>query len=338
MSITQLKKELYKNPDNIKKLLEYYRFYGIHSTSKEIRCARDKESNKTSIRILINENLNAEDFAKAIKGDIFSIICNCRKIQLSEVINTTKSILNIKGDIGGQIEKRTVFGGLFDNLKKRRDETYSCETYGEEILENYNNGYNLRFLKDGISLKTQKKFNVGYCNETNRITVPWRDYEGNIVGIMGRYNGDSDTLPKWFPIISFYKSMVLFGYSENYINIMNNDTIYVGESEKFVLQLDTMGYNNAVALGKSSISSCQMKAILRTLPKKIIMCFDEGLDINIILNQCIKIKESAKLFNISVGYVYDEENQILEKGSKSSPSDLGRENFERLVNNYVRWV
>ena len=81
-----------------------------------------------------------------------------------------------------------------------------------------------------------------------------------------------------------------------------------------------------------------MKAILRTLPKKIVMCYDEGLDLNIIINQCIKIKESAKLFNIKVGYVYDENNEILKQGSKDSPSDLGKENFERLVNNHVRWL
>ena len=339
MSITELKKELCKNPDNVRKLLEYYKFYGIHATTKEIRCARDKESNKTSIRIILNDNLFAEDFAKAVKGDLFSIICSCRNLKLYDVLNTTKSMLNIEcGEIGVSYNKKQVFGGLFDKLKKRNNDESICETYGEEILETYNNGYNVRFLRDGISLQTQKKFNVGYCNETNRITVPWRDFEGNIVGIMGRYNGTSDTLPKWFPVIAFHKSMVLFGYSENYIHLLNNDVIYVGESEKFVLQLDTMGYNNAVALGKNSVSSHQMKAILRTLPKKIVMCYDEGLDLNIIINQCIKIKESAKLFNIEVGYVYDENNEILKQGSKDSPSDLGKENFERLVNNHVRWL
>lgn len=339
MSITEIKKELCKNPDNIKKLLEYYKFYGIHSTTKEIRCARDKESNKTSIRVMINDNLFAEDFAKAIKGDLFSIICNCRNLKLYEVINTTKALFNIEnGLIGETFQKKTVFGGIFDNLKKRNEQVYSCETYREEILNDYNNGYNIRFLRDGISLKTQKKFNIGYCNETNRITVPWRDYEGKIVGIMGRYNGTSDNLPKWFPVIPFSKSMVLFGYSENYIQLLNNDIIYVGESEKFVLQLDTIGYNNAVALGKNSVSSQQIKAILKTLPKKIIMCYDEGLDLNIIINQCMKIKESSKLLNIEVGYVYDENNEILNEGSKDSPSDLGKENFERLVNYHVRWL
>ena len=338
MSITELKKQLVKNPDDVKKLLEYYNFYGIHSSKKEIRCARDKESNKTSIRIILNENLNAEDFAKAVKGDIFSVICSCRKVTLHEVIQVTKSILNIQGDTGLLPKKRTVFGGFFDNLKKHRDDSYTCEIYGEEILDNYNNGYNERFLRDGISLKTQKKFNVGYCDSTNRITVPWRDFEGNLVGIMGRYNADSDDTAKWFPIIAFYKTAVLFGYIENYASILESDTIYIGESEKFVLQLDTMGFNNAVALGNNRISSCQIKAIMKTFPKKIIMCYDEGLDINIILDQCMKVKEIASLLNVSVGYVYDENNEILQKGSKASPSDLGKENFERLVTDHVRWL
>ena len=155
---------------------------------------------------------------------------------------------------------------------------------------------------------------------------------------MGRYNADSDDIAKWFPIIAFYKTAVLFGYSENYASILESDTIYIGESEKFVLQLDTMGLNNAVALGNNRISSCQIKAIMKTFPKKIIMCYDEGLDINIILDQCIKVKEIASLLNVSVGYVYDENNEILQKGSKASPSDLGKENFERLVTDHVRWL
>ena len=68
------------------------------------------------------------------------------------------------------------------------------------------------------------------------------------------------------------------------------------------------------------------------------MCYDEGLDITIILNQCMKIKKVADLLNIKVGYVYDQDNEILQQGSKDSPSDLGKENFERLVNDYVKWV
>ena len=99
-----------------------------------------------------------------------------------------------------------------------------------------------------------------------------------------------------------------------------------------------MGYNNCVSLGCNSISEYQIKAVLKTFPKKIIMCYDEGLDLNIIIEQCLKIKKIARLLNIKVGYVYDYDNVILEKGSKNSPSDVGKENFERLVSEYVKWI
>ena len=52
----------------------------------------------------------------------------------------------------------------------------------------------------------------------------------------------------------------------------------------------------------------------------------------------MKVKEIASLLNVSVRYVYDENNEILQKGSKASPSDLGKENFERLVTDHVRWL
>lgn len=340
MGITELKKRLYNNPEKIIELLEYYRFYSIHKGNKEIRCARDKEGNKTSIRIKLNENLTATDFSRGSEGDIFSIICSAKNYKLHDVLQDTKAILKVSDkDLTTTQNRKQAFGGFFENLRKRKNtENYELQTFNEDILNEYNNGYNLRFLVDGISLKTQKKFSVGYCDFTNRITVPWRSLEGDLVGIMGRYNGNSEYIPKWFPVIPFAKKGTLFGYSDNYIELMNNDVIYIGESEKFVLQLDTMGYNNCVSLGCNSISEYQIKAVLKTFPKKIIMCYDEGLDLNIIIEQCLKIKKIARLLNIKVGYVYDYDNVILEKGSKNSPSDVGKENFERLVSEYVKWI
>ena len=338
MGITELKKRLYNNPEKIIELLEYYRFYSIHKSLKEIRCARNREGNKTSIRIKLNENLTSQDFSQGKEGDIFSIICNAKKMKLHDVLQDAKAVLKITDKDLNVEERKPAFGGFFENIRKRKLEICELQIYDESILDEYNNGYNIRFLKDGISLKTQKKFQVGYCDNTDRITVPWRDYEGNLIGIMGRYNGESDYIPKWFPVISFFKKGTLFGYSDNYIELMNNDIVYIGESEKFVLQLDTMGFNNCVALGCNSISSNQIKAVLRTFPKKIIMCYDEGLDLNIIIEQCLKIKKIAQLWNVEVGYIYDSENVILKKGSKNSPSDVGKENFERLAEDYVKWI
>jgi hypothetical protein len=72
-------------------------------------------------------------------------------------------------------------------------------------------------------------------------------------------------------------------------------------------------------------------------PKRIIFCFDEGLDEDLIHRQVEKTKILLKFFDIKIGHVSDKNNLILEKGSKSSPSDVGVDSFKNLVSNFVEW-
>ena len=99
------------------------------------------------------------------------------------------------------------------------------------------------------------------------------------------------------------------------------------------MQLDSYGYHNALALGNCNITDKQAR-IIKSLPvEKIILALDEGVDIEHILLQCEKLK--GGIFNNSkeIWCIYDNDHSILPKGSKASPSDLGKENFEYLLNN-----
>lgn len=49
-------------------------------------------------------------------------------------------------------------------------------------------------------------------------------------------------------------SQTLFGYSENYSSLYEND-VWIVESEKLVLKMDSWGYNNVVALGSNLLST-----------------------------------------------------------------------------------
>ena len=65
---------------------------------------------------------------------------------------------------------------------------------------------------------------------------------GKLVGITGRYNfNDLGKYPKWKALKNFSKGNYLYGIFENYENIKNAGYVLIGESEKFVMQLDTMG-------------------------------------------------------------------------------------------------
>jgi len=52
-----------------------------------------------------------------------------------------------------------------------------------------------------------------------------------------------------------------------------------------------------------------------------------------VLNQAEKLK--GGLFNQKeIFVIFDSENEVLEKGKKQSPSDCGKENFEKLMKDY----
>jgi hypothetical protein len=333
----ELKKRLLNNPEHIENILEEYDFHNITVNSREIRCGFDEGTNNTSIRIKLNENLSANDFGRDIHGDLFSLIMKCKEVTLKDIIKTVKEELGITY-IEFQKTKK-IFGGFYDNIKRRNKNTTELKKYDEDIMKEYINKYNTLFLKDGIDFNTQRKFKLGVDHVSSRITVPWYDFEESLVGIEGRYIGDykNDEVSKWFPVIPFPKSQVLFGYNTNYSNLQSADEIYVGESSKFVMQLDSMGVYTTVALGGNSIHNQQIKQLSWLNPKKIIFCFDEGLGVDLIDRQIEKTKILLKFTDIQIGFVNDKENIILEKDSKNSPSDVGFNNFRELVTNYVEW-
>lgn len=333
----ELKKKLLNNPYHIENLLEKYDFHNIDVRSKEIRCGIDENTNVTSIRIKLNDNLTANDFARDIHGDLFSLIMECKKIPLRDVINDVKSELGITY-IDFKRSKK-IFGGFYDNIKKRNNNTIELKTYKDDVMKDYVNKFNTLFLKDGINFSTQRKFNLGICHSQSRISVPWYNYEGSLVGIEGRYLGDyeKDETSKWFPIIPFPKSQVLFGYNVNYQYLQSCDDIYIGESSKFTMQLDSMGIFNGLALGGNAIHNQQIKQLSWLNPKRIIFCLDEGLEEDHVKRQVEKTKLMLKFFGIEIGYVFDKDNKILKQGSKNSPSDIGIDGFNELINKFVIW-
>ena len=337
MEITYIKSLLLKDVESIVKLLEYYKFDNIKLTTSEIRCGHNSDSNSTSVRIKLVEGIPSTDFSRSVSGDIFTLIMDVRNQKFYDVLQVTKDILSL--DVINIVKKLPIFGGVYSHIKRGKDyNQLDLKTYSEEILMQYENGLNTRFLKDGISLKTQKKFKVGYDYDTQRITVPWTTYDGRIIGIMGRYNGNDQVDCKWFSIISFSKCNTLYGFSENYHSLLHNDTIFIGESEKFVMQLDSMGYNNCVSLGGNAINESQIKQIISTCPSNIIFCYDEGLNFKTLYTQCMKCYSICMKFGIRVGYVLDKEGNLLKPGSKNSPSDLGKQVFDELIRQNVIYL
>lgn len=332
--ISDIKEMLLKDNNNIVSLLEEYDFCHISLRPNEIRFARDEKGGRNiSIRLQNNEWLNVSDFARGYTGDIFSFIAQERGVTFREVLLTTKKILGL--DDHWELKKQTsLFGGIYRNVGK--NSKLELRTYDESILSQYPKCSNLRFLKDHISLETQMKFGLMYSVESQRILIPIRDIFGTLAGVKGRrnYETNSEDDPKYIYELPCQKSMLLYGAHENYQYLMNADRIVIGESEKFVLACDSYGYNSAVSIMGSTLSSEQAKILLGFNAKEYCFMLDEGLPIETIYRNAELLKSCATMRECKITY-FDYRDSLL-VGEKESPTDGGQENFYYILENEIK--
>lgn len=332
MSAEKLREYLIQNPEEIVKILEVTDFHSISffDNKKEIRCAYYEGGNHTSVAINC-ETLQTYVFSKGIGGDLFYIISLHNNWSMGQTLNLIYKILNIK-DIK-ELDIPFIFGGFYKKVstfgKQEKENILPADT-----LNRFVSHPSIRFAKDNISYLTQYKFKIKYDTITNRVIVPWFNKKGDLVGVTGRYNfNDIGNNPKWKAVENFPKGNYLYGLYENQKGIEEMDYVVIGESEKFVMQLDSYGYHNGLALGNCTITDKQAR-IIKSLPvKKIIIALDEGVNIEHILAQCEKLKGGIFNNNKEIWCIYDNENRVIPKGSKASPTDFGKEKLEYLLKN-----
>jgi DNA primase len=360
MNIPQLKQTIIDNPNYIEAIMEAIPIFKIKDFGKEYRGAKYQDGSATGVCIMkdtLKYFYRGRDGESS--GDIFTFVQDFKGIEFSEAIKVILQATGLDTEQFSKSEEVVLpFGGYFKGLKPNSQDSYQeLPTYPESILDDFELMPACRFLKDGINAKVQFDFKVGYDYFSDRITVPWRNPSGKIVGVMGRYNGDDyeeKELAKWFPLIKFPKSQVLFGFYENYQAIQKTRTIIIGESEKFVMQLRSMdrpivdmetgeilryeGYNNGLAVGNHSISPVQKKLIQSCFPDTIIIAYDEGIEEEYLIETAKKLQYNGGFFQTRIGYIFDKEGLYLPKGSKYAPSDLGKKVFDELIMNCTKFI
>jgi DNA primase len=299
-----------------------------------IRFARSEEGGRNiSIKLQDNEFLNVHDFVTSAHQDIFSYICTEKGAEFREVLNKAKELLGLD-DTWRPSQRKLLFGGIYQNIGKNAQ--IELKIYDEDILDQYQRHGCLRFLRDGISLETQKFYNVSFDIITNRIIFPWRDEHGSIVAIKGRLNEDiiSEDDCKYLYLYPANISRCLYNYSESYQHLYGADTLYVGESEKFCMQLHTMGIRNCVAVGSHSVSEYQAKLMLGLNVKNIVLMFDEGLKLEWIKNNADIIRKCAAMREIKLKWF--DYRDCITIGSKDSPSDCGKKVWDEIVRENIK--
>lgn len=321
--IQEIKNDLLKEPESICDILSSFDFYHMRINNNRISFANSIDGNKNGISMKLDETLFTKDFVRNITGDVFSFIMKARHKNFKDVLDVIKDKLGIADFC---VKKKVeVFNGLI-NKCKNKNFTLEYKTYPEDILNQYSIGYTTRFLNDYISFESQNKFDIMYDETANGIIIPIRSPVGNIMGIKMRknYNVDSDE-SKYVYVLPCPVSQTLYGYSQNYDYLYGNDII-IGEAEKFVMQCDSYGYHNVVALGSSNLSKFQCTLLLSLNPKSISFMMDVGLDKDVLYRNMNLIKSYNKMINVPI-YYWNESGFE----DKMSPTDRGKDMFTKSL-------
>lgn len=329
----EVKEKLLEQPESIEHILYTFGFDKIRIRNRELRCAFEPGMNPTAvvIRLQDNENLFVKDYERNISLDLINYLIKSKNIPFKDVMNVIKQELHLDS-IYNYKRKSGLFGGLYDKISRHNGEI-SVTTYPEEILKQYGNTPNTLWLKDGISLSTQRKWGIGYDVESQRITMPIRTSTGEIMAIKGRANFELDEFtPKYLYIVNGPMSQTLFGYSENYSSLYENEILVV-ESEKSVLILDSWGYNNVVALGSNSLSTTQAKLLMSLNPKRVTFLLDKSLPLENTKRNADLLKTFCTMRQLEIRYWNWEDNLTLD--DKSAPCDDTKVEFEYILTNEI---
>lgn len=326
-----IKNHLLHNKKDLVLLLKEYGYGKFNVNEDEIRCSKPDSSNGSTCRIRLNNSLMCTDFSSSFNGDIFELIIFHTDTTYSDIVSKCYKMFNIENIDDDDFDGLDLDLGLDTKPKE-----VLIPIYDKSELDKYENVWNMKFVEDNIMPKTQTTFSIGYDYRSRRISIPWFTVQGELLGVMGRayYNDYGDF--KYFPLLKFKKHHSLYGIFENK-KYIENGRVYILESEKSVLQLHTMGLHNAVALGGNSIDNYRLSLLEKLNVKEIVYCFDEGLEIDV-QKRALKITKKYFKNEVKIGIMYDKHNTYLPKGSKDSPTDLGKQVWNNLVINCIRWL
>lgn len=267
---------------------------------------------------------------KDISTDLITLVCFNKNLSFSHGIKYICELLGLDyySNLEDEIPESLKITKLIYELNQGNDEQEEdkpLKPISEKILTYYRPYVNDLFYEDGIDYNTQREFEIGYDEESNRITIPIYDDLQTLVGVKGRLfkkEIGEDEL-KYIYLEPCARSKILYGLYKTYPYIKRKGQCIVTESEKGVLQLWSIGYCNSVGIGGKKISSYQIEKLTR-LCVDLIFAFDKDVtkkEIEDIANRFIK--------GINIYYIFDEHNILDEK---ESPSD-NPQKFEYLYKN-----
>jgi DNA primase len=333
------------NTNSIITILEQLNCHSIKEYTKEVRAGLPQHKNPTAISVMKDSlSIRIYTLEREVKGDIFTLAMTINqetdaKYTFVKAVKDIHRMLNLPYELFSkpkEDENKVDALAVFKRFKtNKKDKEPDLHIYNESMLDKFINLPNIWWLKEGIVPEVQKRFKLGYCPYSHRITIPqryWCGDENDYIGVKGRTILEDYKIlgiPKYMALIPFAKTKNIYGLQENYQAIQEKGEVIVFEAEKAVLKMATWKYNNAVAILGHELSQEQIN-ILIGLNVDIVLAFDKDLSEAFLIDAC---KRFGKVRRLS--YLFDK-HDILE--AKMSPTDRRRKIFDYLYMpiNYTR--
>ncbi|MFB5758965.1 DNA primase [Paenibacillus medicaginis] len=309
--------------------------------------ARLPGSNNTrSVQIYLNPQLHTEIVNRGVSGDVYFlvgfILYDCRtfedvKRNLYQIKTYICNALDYEHTSNDFIEKpKTDWNWWLRPIQKARTKEIEIrrnEIISESVLNQYINYPYYDWYNEGIELATQKLFGVGFDIDSERVTIPFHNAAGQLIGVKGRYIGGNKEISdskKYSYLYSCSKSIELFNLHRALPYIKEKKECLVVEAAKTVMLLWSYGICNAVSIEGDKLSPVQAK-LLKDLGLDIDFVFgwDKDKDQEYIKGQLKQIK------NRRVYHLWDSEN--LFSDPKASPADAGKDIWLKMYNDRYKY-
>ena len=330
MNVQTLNNELIDNTDNIIKVLTKLGHEHIQARGKYITFANLSGDNPNACSILVG-TLSYQNFSHGGNGNLYTLVMDDLGYNFPKALDTIAKWLGVTKTL--QYNIHLPFNAFYKNVLREQLEPESyMKKYSEDCLPPLDS-FSKLFIDDHISVEAQKHFKVRYCHEDDCILIPIFDINDEMVGVKARNNSNEDYNNRWYAWLPYAKSHVVYGLNWNYKNIINKKTLIIVEAEKSVMQAWDFGLYCVVAIGGHNISEVQARIIKSLMVENIIVAFDESVCEDEIRYEASKLCVNNMTYQNKVSYIFDKNNLYLPKESKASPTDLGKETWQKLYKN-----
>lgn len=285
--------------------------------------------------------------------DILKVLQNALGISLTKAIEYIAMRFGMEDvfKVGFGKEETTVDNedwSLMSSFKMRttiEEKPKEIRVIDENVLNHFYKMAHRSFLNDGINISTIAKFGIMYDIYNDRIIIPHRNEDGELIAIRCR-NLDEELVStgrKYMPIIIDNKLLsaptgqYFYGLHLNKDNIKRFKKVILLESEKAVMQLDTMypETNIGLALSSSNLSKFQIEILKSLGVEEVIVALDKEFDTlgsneEIMYRKRIMktILNRLKAEGFMVSVIWDSFNLL---SRKDSPTDKGKTTFDKLL-------